>query len=387
MLGSVRGVQLGVLSTFDTYPESERGIARDRFAESLGLVRFAESLGIDSFWVTEHHFGTSGTLPSPPIWLAVAAERTCRIRLGALVAVLPLHNPRELAEQYALVDRMSGGRLEIGVGSGYVGYEFWGLTKDPRSRRETMAASLPEFVRALRGDPLDAPGASEGFVRLNVLPLQRPHPPIWRAAGRRSSLQAIGESGDRLALVPYASMTGADELRSWVEEYRRPVGRGAPVRVLVALHVYVGPHIRAATKALQRFLDSRPRVYEQEASMRAGTELRNSDASDLVRSGLAIVGGSRDVRARLEHLRESGVTDVAGIFDFGGLPSAEVRASLARYTEAVGTWVRRSEAPRSGGNVPRLRFTRGSPALEAAATFALVSEPQGPLRSSVPYLR
>ena len=328
-------MKLGALSTFDTYPTGPDSNGSSRWLEALDLLQVAESEGLSAFWVTEHHFVASSALPSPPVWLAAAAQRTSRIRLGALVAVLALHNPRELAEEYALVDALSGGRLEIGIGTGYIGDEFWGFGQDPGDRREATNAALPEFLGALRGDALPAPGSRNGAVRLNVRPIQRPHPPIWRAAGRRQSVTPIGRSGDRLALVPYACMQDIGELCDWVRDYRRGLAPGQSGRIIVAMHVYVGPKRREGLAALQRFVDTRPLVYELENSHDSHGGSGPFDAAELCQKGLAAVGDTREVVAVVDALRESGVTDFAGIFDFGGLPSRDVYASIRRWVGLV----------------------------------------------------
>src|SRR5881409_2135494 len=88
------------------------------------LVR-AEALGLDSVWVNEHHFHQyGGLMPSLPTMLAALSQRTSRVRLGTSVVLLPLHNPLVIAEQLAMVDLMSKGRLEFGVGRGFVAHDY-----------------------------------------------------------------------------------------------------------------------------------------------------------------------------------------------------------------------------------------------------------------------
>src|SRR4051812_16096766 len=85
----------------------------------------AEALGFDSVWVNEHHFHEyGGMMPSLPIMLSSLAQRTARVRLGSSVVVLPLHNPLEVAEQLAMVDLLSGGRVEFGIGRGFVTHDY-----------------------------------------------------------------------------------------------------------------------------------------------------------------------------------------------------------------------------------------------------------------------
>ena len=95
--------------------------------DELELIRFADELGYDSCWVREHHFTDYGFLPNTMTLLAHAAAQTERIRLGTAVVTLPLHHPIRAAEDAALVDVLSGGRLDYGVGRGYQSIEFEAL--------------------------------------------------------------------------------------------------------------------------------------------------------------------------------------------------------------------------------------------------------------------
>lgn len=325
-------MHFGVLSTVDAYPEIDLARSIDRPREAMRLVPLAERLGFESFWITEHHFQWGGTVPSPPVWIAAAAQGTVgMIRLGVLVAVLPLHDPRELAEQYALADRLTGGRLEIGVGSGYVAAEFEGFGKPIERRRRSLSDNLSEFLRAMQGAPLMCPGTP---VRLNVRPIQRPHPPVWRAAGRPESIEQVARSGDRLALIPYATLAAARDLQDQVSRYRAAFAPPGPARALAAVHVYVGTEPRRAERALQRFLDTRPLIGHAPIPDRSRPP--RPSARELRERRLALIGSEREVRDGLEEYFRSGVTDLVGIFDFGGLPEREVASSLRRWAGLVG---------------------------------------------------
>ncbi len=133
--------------------------------ESLDLVTEAESLGADAVWATEHHGFEDGYLSQPLTFLAAAAARTERIRLGTGVLLASLRHPRHISEQAALIDNISNGRLEIGVGAGYVPTEFETFGQD-LSRRMTLA---DQRIRELKED-LWQPGLVPGPVQ-DRLPL------------------------------------------------------------------------------------------------------------------------------------------------------------------------------------------------------------------------
>ncbi|MGH7920440.1 MAG: LLM class flavin-dependent oxidoreductase [Candidatus Dormibacteraceae bacterium] len=140
--------------------------------ETIETFRVAEDLGFDSVWVAQHHFGSRvGTLPSPLPFLAAVAEQTSRIHLGTAVVILPAEQPARLVEDAAVVDLLSGGRLELGVGSGTDPGVFRALGVDPADRVQRMVDGLGTLTGALEGAEL-APG-------------QRLHPP---APGLRERL-------------------------------------------------------------------------------------------------------------------------------------------------------------------------------------------------------
>ena len=110
-------MRFGIFSIFDYWPRIKS--VPQYFLDVLKLVERAEELGFDSFWISEHHFTNyGGILPRPQILLAAMAQRTRTIRLGTAVSLIPFDSPVRLATDFALVDVLSGGRLEFGAGRG-----------------------------------------------------------------------------------------------------------------------------------------------------------------------------------------------------------------------------------------------------------------------------
>jgi alkanesulfonate monooxygenase SsuD/methylene tetrahydromethanopterin reductase-like flavin-dependent oxidoreductase (luciferase family) len=301
---------------------------RDRYAEVIDLAESAEASGLSALWIAEHHFQPGGICPSPPVLLAACAARTRRIRLGALVSVLPFHRPIELAEQYAMVDRLSGGRLNLGVGSGYIPIEFEGFGVDPTTKRERFDRNLEVLLAALDGQEVRANGPNATPVRLNVRPVQEPHPPIWVAVQRREAIPFVARRGVSLALVPYATVSSLDELGTQVREYRAQVPGGARTKVTVAVHVYAGPHQDLARHALQRYLDARLATQSIHFQEKVKRDPRHASGAAVEAGGFALFGTAAEVVAGLRRYERLGVDEVAGIFDFGELPAEEVRGSV-----------------------------------------------------------
>ncbi len=142
-----------------TYYKDRDGTQQAFMQRTIDFLVLAEELGYDSVWANEHHFHPfGGMIPSPAVMLAALSQRTKRVRLGTSVAVLPLHNPLEVAEQFAMVDLMSGGRLEFGVGRGFVAYDFevHGVPIDEGQDR-TME-SLDIIIKAWSGEKFSHEG-------------------------------------------------------------------------------------------------------------------------------------------------------------------------------------------------------------------------------------
>src|ERR687894_1515162 len=117
-------MRFGIFALPTYFAESDGTLAAF-YQHVLTLLADAERLGFDSAWVNEHHFHAyGGMIPAPPVLLAALAQRTSTIRIGTSVALLPLHHPLEAAEAYAMVDQLSGGRLEFGFGRGFMRYDY-----------------------------------------------------------------------------------------------------------------------------------------------------------------------------------------------------------------------------------------------------------------------
>ena len=176
------------------------------FQEQLETLRTAEDLGFDYLWAPEHHFTEYGFCASPLLTLAAMATVTKRIRLASGVVVLPFNDPVRIAEESAMVDLMSDGRLELGVGRGFQPVEFRGFGVDPAHSSEIFDEALQIIERAWTRETVAFAGKhfniAEHVVRPK--PLQQPHPPIWLAAVTAPSFELAGTRGYNLlaTLVP-----------------------------------------------------------------------------------------------------------------------------------------------------------------------------------------
>ncbi|AEH10089.1 MULTISPECIES: LLM class flavin-dependent oxidoreductase [Protofrankia] len=186
-----------------------------RNAQELFVV--ADELGFDVGWVAQHHVSLGGGgLPSPWTFLAYAAARTRRIRLATAITVLPLEDPVRLAEDVAVVDTLSGGRVEIGVGSGGSELEYAVFGRDVAHRRELTSEGLAVLRRALANEEVGAPG-------FTIQPAARDFTDrVWQGVFSQPGARYAAAAGSNLLLnrATYGYDEPTDEVqRPWADAY------------------------------------------------------------------------------------------------------------------------------------------------------------------------
>lgn len=179
-----------------TLPGSGQRLA-DLYRDHLEEAVLAEQLGFDCVWASEHHFSPDAWNPSPFTFLSAVAARTTRVRLGTYVLLLPLHNPLRVAEDIAVLDNISDGRVDLGVGVGSSPEEFrtFGIPIENRLGRTFEALRVIE--RCFTGEPFSHAGKYYNFpnVHLTTTPVQRPGPPILVAAMGEQSVAWTARRG------------------------------------------------------------------------------------------------------------------------------------------------------------------------------------------------
>lgn len=159
------------------------------YADSIGLAVEAEAMGFDSVWLSEHHLTEDGYLPSPFPALTAIAARTEHLRLGTAMLLAPLQHPLRLAEDAAVTDLLTSGRLELGLAPGYRTEEFDALDVPRRERGSRTDETIDILRRAWTGRPFSHVGRSFRFTDVTVAPppYQQPHPPLWVGGGSKAA--------------------------------------------------------------------------------------------------------------------------------------------------------------------------------------------------------
>ncbi|MCZ6875750.1 MAG: LLM class flavin-dependent oxidoreductase [bacterium] len=177
------------------------------YGEALEQIEYAEEMGFDSVWIAEHHSSRYGIFPSLMPIVSYVAARTKTIRIGTGVSVLPFHNPIFLAEESAMLDVLSNGRLEFGVGRGSANYEYGNFNIDFDSRDARFQEVL-DIILGLWTTPRFTYHGD--FYQVNDLtlapaPLQQPHPPVFLAVSRTAASVDVAVSRDLPILTTFST--------------------------------------------------------------------------------------------------------------------------------------------------------------------------------------
>ncbi|HYJ23188.1 MAG TPA: LLM class flavin-dependent oxidoreductase, partial [Solirubrobacterales bacterium] len=174
---------------------------RELYEDCLWMFEQAESLGFDGLLVQEHFFNEDGYAPSMPIFLTSLIERTTTARIGSYIYIAPLHHPAQLAQETAVLDQLSGGRLDIALGSGHRVAEYLAFGLNPKTRPSRMEEAIEILKLAWTGEPFSYAGRYYDLKDLVVKPepLQQPHPPLSLAATAAAPAERAGRHGLNLA--------------------------------------------------------------------------------------------------------------------------------------------------------------------------------------------
>jgi len=318
-----------VFVLLDRYPELGEN-PRDAFAFVLEHAALAEELGFEALWLTEHHFKSLGA-PNPAVLLAAIAARTARLRVGTSVSVLPYRSPTFVAEDYALVDLISNGRLNMGVGSGSQEAEYAELGIPFETRRDAFERNLAELKELWSSD------------RLNVSPHHTP--PLYISTNDAEKAQGIGVKGDSVITLLGPGTSDLDGVGRLVKAHRNGLREGShepdAAEVVVAQFACVASSdeevLRDGVPALGRVL-----------ALLAGSDKGAEEMFDTMKqAGTACFGTNARAQETRDQLAAVGVEHVAYITRFGNLSAPSAHDSLRRLQPAPETELVSPETPRA----------------------------------------
>ena len=213
----------------------------------LDGARFADENGFAAVWTPERHFHSFGGLyPNPAVTGAAVSAITKRVQIRAGSVVLPLHDPIRVAEEWAVVDNLSGGRVGLSFASGWHANDFALMPANFKDRRDVMLRGIDTFRRLWRGEAVRAVSGAGADIDLRIYPAPvRREPPLWlTAAGNIETFRTAGQMGANL-LTNLLGQT-AEDLTEKIAAYRQArleAGHAGPGHVTVMLHTFVGPDL------------------------------------------------------------------------------------------------------------------------------------------------
>ena len=319
--------------------------AEQRVRETLEQISLADELGFDHVWVAEHHFSNYGYSVNPLILIAKASAYATRVRFGQAVIVTPFWQPVRLAEDIALTDILTSGRLDLGLGRGYQPMEFEGLGLDIADNTAMFQEGLDLMAKCWSEDDFTFQGRHYRVERPTTVfprPIQQPHPPIWIAAQSPSTMDWTADQG-YFALTS-ASTTRWDELAAFTQRFRErraAAGHARPGRIANLRFVHVTESEGEAREAVwqtrwQRRVADHLRRNDQRmaAGVNEAYPIEGEDPDEVWWDRLVYGTPDRCI-AQIRRDQELGYTDFIGWFDIGGLPGEQVLRSIRLFAEEV----------------------------------------------------
>jgi alkanesulfonate monooxygenase SsuD/methylene tetrahydromethanopterin reductase-like flavin-dependent oxidoreductase (luciferase family) len=287
----------------------------------------AEALGFASFWLPESHFGARGALPQPLLLLAAVAARTRKLGLGTTSYLLPVRHPLQVAEDVAVLDRLSEGRVILGVGRGFRSDLFAAFDVPLKEKRDRFQAALEQMIRAWSGEPITTDGDGGEAVRLAPLPVQRPHPPIWVAAFGPKAVEQAGRLGLPYLASPIESLDALVENHARHRSVLSAEGRADALAVPVMRTVFITRDDASAARVREALAAQTAAL----AGSRAAAIRRSAQAEV---ASFALVGTASEVTDGIARYREVlGMTHLIARVQVPGAEPAEIEAALEQLAE------------------------------------------------------
>ena len=311
------------------------------------IVEAYDRGGFYCYHVAEHHATPLGLAASPGVYLAGVAQRTRQLRFGPLVYTLPLYHPLRLTEEICMLDQMSGGRMQVGIGRGISPLETKGFGVDPAERVARTEEIRQVMMQGFTQKAVNFQGKYYTFtdVPMELEPLQKPHPPIWiGAASPESAARAAKNSHN------FVSLSTAAETRALIESYRTSWDEthgGKPLPKLgLGRFIVVGDTdadaLALARRAYRRWHDSFHHLWRKHGTVPTHGE-RAREFDEIMDGGRGVAGTPETcIRMLTAQLAESGVNYSVGQFVFGDMSLSEALGSIDLFTRKVMPALRQS---------------------------------------------
>ena len=344
-------MDFGYFTLSDNHYENNTRSSNQFIADITAEALYAEKLGMHSAWIGEHHFNSLGVLSCPDLVLAYVAANTSCIRLAPAVTVLPLHHPIRVAEQWATLDLLSGGRVDFAVGRGYDKREYLPFHVSFEDNQGIFEEGL-ELVRRLwqAEDRISHHGKYFSFedVRITPKPVQRPIP-TYVGSFSKPSIELAARLGCGLIVAPFAAAISYGGLKQVADLYNETCAKHgkAPGRLMCSYFMHF-----ADNKAQEDIQRARQIRYYRECAIPAFPgdpknappsyryfvdmveRLKNVKPEDLTENSV-LLGSSARIVEILKKVEAAGFDEVILYVNVGLKPHQQVKDEMARFMAEV----------------------------------------------------
>lgn len=335
-----------------SYNQARPSVAeKQAFEELLKQILLTERLGFDEAWFAEHHHSDYGLLASPNLIIAALAQQTKRLRLGNLVNVLPLYDPMRLAEECGMLDILSNGRLNVGLGRGVPRDDLkHGLDRDTAQARFEEGVEI--LMRSWSGETFTYSGKAWSYADIvcRPQPLQRPHPPIYYGATAPDSPAMVARRGWNLALSRQPLANCARAIKVYRDERAKHGTLAGTGDAIMVRDIYVAEtDAQAWQEAVPQIIrfwqlatdnvwrgdsvspDDLPKFTERFPYFPGGLTVKRLDEW-----GTSLIGSPATVTAKARWMIDTAGPDcLVGMFSFGGLSHQQVSRSIELFATKV----------------------------------------------------
>jgi alkanesulfonate monooxygenase SsuD/methylene tetrahydromethanopterin reductase-like flavin-dependent oxidoreductase (luciferase family) len=336
-------MEFGIFDHLDRRDEPLASFYDDR----LAMVSAAEEAGFYAYHIAEHHATPLGMAPSPNLFMTAMARATSRIRIGPLVYLLPLYHPVRLIEEICMLDHLSNGRLDVGIGRGVSPYEVACFGVDPDLSRDIFEETMEVLLKGLTSDSLSHAGKYHQIndVPMELWPLQKPYPPLWYGAANESGTEFSARNGMNMVTLGATDRVKglvAQFNQIWEETKSDARRKDSPVKdplIGVGRHVFIADTDeeaeRLAGPAYKYWYDSLVKLWlVHDAKPVTGMIIDSYEEAR--RIGVAVVGSPATVLADFQaQMVEIDMNYLVCQFSWGCLTHAQEMRSLELFTSEV----------------------------------------------------
>jgi alkanesulfonate monooxygenase SsuD/methylene tetrahydromethanopterin reductase-like flavin-dependent oxidoreductase (luciferase family) len=340
------------LAIWSTTSPRENSTYPEMFRRQLEEIELAERIGIDQVWFFEHHLSPSAPVPSPNLLIAAAARATRHIRFGSMVNILPFRHPLLVAEEAAMLDNLTDGRLDMGLGRGLRPPEFEAFGVDQQQSREMFLESF-EIIRRIWGDENFTHRGKYWTVHkdapLSPPLVQRPHPPFLVSAQSEESLRWAARHDIPFAQID-STVEQAERDQALYREVQGGHGRAPMPRLYLMREIYVADSDARARAEAHPYLLQYWDLWNRYTQFTRGGQLPDSydfwrrqapmlhamSFDEIVATDMVILGSPDTVANAI--LRIASRLDLMGfamIFKLGAMPYDMVEQSMTAFGEEV----------------------------------------------------